>query len=214
MASPSDSPLFSGPSYFCLLFPFSQWNSEREGMAGLLSRVPQTGRRRNIIVRFNLERARNKAWWCQKGNGAALSFFSERWPKESPLLRYGDKSNEDQVDTFPINRHRTKERRRLSLVLFFFLPNVLLSAEKREIYSYFFLSFSSCLNCQGSHVFFLGPQPTTQEKCRVQFHYTERLNGLWLFFAWNLNSVSHYGKTTRYCTKATNNLLKALSRDK
>ena len=30
MASPSDSPLFSGPSYFCLLFPFSQWNSERE----------------------------------------------------------------------------------------------------------------------------------------------------------------------------------------
>ena len=51
---------------------------------------------------------------------------------------------------------RTNERR-LSLVLFFFLPNVLLSAEKREIYSYFFLSFSSCLNCQGSHVFFLGP---------------------------------------------------------
>ena len=30
MASPSDSPLFSGPSYFCLLFPFSQWNRERE----------------------------------------------------------------------------------------------------------------------------------------------------------------------------------------
>ena len=30
MASPSDSPLFSGRSYFCLLFPFSQWNSETE----------------------------------------------------------------------------------------------------------------------------------------------------------------------------------------
>ena len=189
-----------------------QW--EREGMAGLLSRVPQTGRRRNIIVRFNLERARNKAWWCQKGNGAALSFFSERWPKESPLLRYGDKSNEDQVDTFPINRHRTNERRRLSLVLFFFLPNVLLSAEKREIYSYFFLSFFLILpQLPRESCLFLGP-PTTQEKCRVQFHYTERLNGLWLFFAWNLNSVSHYGKTTRYCTKATNNLLTALSRDK
>ena len=96
---------------------------------------------------------------CQKGNGLALS-FRERWPKESPLLRYGDKSNEDQVDTFPINRHRTKKKKKFSSS-FGFLPIVLLSAEKREIYSYFFLSFSSCLNCQGSHVFFWGP-PTTQ----------------------------------------------------
>ena len=213
MASPSDSPLFSGPSYFCLLFPFSQWNSEREGMAGLLSRVPQTGRRRNIIVRFNLERARNKAWWCQKGNGAALSFFSERWPKESPLLRYGDKSNEDQVDTFPINRHRTNERTKAvagSLLLLAQRPFICREAWNLQLFLSFFLILpqlprESCL--------FLGP-PTTQEKCRVQFHYTERLNGLWLFFAWNLNSVSPYGKTTRYCTKATNNLLTALSRDK
>ena len=97
-----------------------------------------------------------------------------------------------------------------SLLLLAQRPFICREAWNLQLFLSFFLILpqlprESCL--------FLGP-PTTQEKCRVQFHYTERLNGLWLFFAWNLNSVSHYGKTTRYCTKATNNLLKALSRDK
>ena len=160
MASPSDSPLFSGPSYFCLLFPFSQWNSEREKAWQVC--CPESPKQ---VVEETLS---SVLIWKELGTKP------DDVRKEMVLLcpssvSVGQK-NHHSYDTvtnrtrtrsthFPSTGIERRNERRLSLVLFFFfLPNVLLSAEKREIYSYFFLSFSSCLNCQGSHVFFLGPQ--------------------------------------------------------